>query len=232
MAGDGSGRTGEDVVVDIWSDVMCSFCYMGSAALDLALEQFPHRDRVQVRHHSFMLMPELAADAQLSFDDLLVTRHGLPRSRAHSINAQVAARAELVGLDYRMDAAIVTNTRTAHRLTHHAATRGVEREMLRRLFKAYFTDGLDVGDHHVLADLAQEVGLDRDEVLKVLGGNSFQASVDADLRHAAALGITGVPFLVFDGKYAVSGAQPVEYLSRVLDTTWDEAHTSSGSLVP
>lgn len=232
MAGNGSVRTGEDVVVDIWSDVMCSFCYIGNAALDLALEQFPHRDRVRVRHHSFMLMPELATDAQLSFDDLLVTRHGLSRSQAHSINAQVAARAELAGLEYRMDTAIVTNTRTAHRLTHHAATRGVEHEMLRRLFKAYFTDGLDVGDHHVLADLAQEVGLDRDDVLEVLGGDSFQESVDADLHHAAVLGITAVPFLTLNGKYAVSGAQSVEYLSTVLQTTWDQAHTPSRSLVP
>lgn len=231
MGADVSGPTAQDLVVDVWSDVMCSFCYMGDAAMDLALERFAHRDRVQVRHHSFMLMPELAAGTRTTFDDLLVTRHGLPRPQARAINAQVAASAALVGLDYRTDVAIVTNTRAAHRLTHHAATLGLQHEMLRRLFKAYFTDGLDVGDHGVLADLAQEVGLDREEALRVLGSDAFEDALDADLAQAADLGVTGVPLSVFHGRHAVSGAQSVETLLEVLETTWAEVQDACAGAV-
>ncbi|MFI1733689.1 DsbA family protein [Streptomyces acidicola] len=135
----------------------------------------------------------------------------------------------MIGLDFHLDSAIATNTRTAHRLIHWAGSQGRQHGMVERLFRAYFTEGLDVGDHDVLAGLAAELGLDPTAAREALDGDAFDADFEADVRQAARLGITGVPFFVFDGQYAVSGAQPVEAFLQALDTAWKNkfARTSS-----
>lgn len=223
MTGEGSSREAARIVVDVWSDVMCPFCYMGDALLDQALERFEHAEAVSVRYHSFLLMPDLPVDTAVNLDDLLVTQRGLSRAQAKAMNAQVAARGRQVGLDYRFDRAIATNTRRAHELSHFAKRHGRQHDMIRRLFKAYFTDGLNVGDRDTLADLAAEIGLDRDAAATSLASGEFAAAVDADLLQARQLGITGVPFFVFNQAYAVSGAQPVEAFGQVLERVWGES---------
>jgi len=230
MAGETFGRAADRLVVDVWSDVMCPFCYMGETLLAQALERFPHSAEVEVRYHSYLLMPDLPTDRAVDLIELLVAERGFPREQAEAMNAKVAARGKELGLDYRFDRAIATNTRAAHRLTHFAKQAGRQHEMPQRLFRAYFTDGLNVGDHAVLAELAAEVGLDRDAALSALDSGVFDDDVEADLRQARQLGITGVPFFVFNGKYAVSGAQPVEAFLRVLNTTWDEMSTQTATV--
>lgn len=222
MAGEAFGRKSDGIVIDVWSDVMCPFCYLGDTHLAKALERFPHRDKVEVRYHSFLLMPDLPVDTKISLNELLVSQRGFPREQAEAANAQFAERGTAVGLDYRMDDAIATNTRAAHRLSHFAATQGSQHEMVIRLFKAYFTDGLYLGDYQVLAGLAEEIGLNRADALAALESGAFEEELNADLQQAQQLGITGVPFFVFGGKYAVSGAQPVEGLLQALETTWGE----------
>lgn len=222
MAGESFGRVGEKIVVDVWSDVMCPFCYLGDKHLELALEAFEHRDRFEVRYRSFLLMPELTADTKMDLDEMLSAKHGMPLEQAAEMNAQFAERGAPVGLDYRMDDAIATSTRDAHRLSHLAAEHGRQHEMVIRLFKAYFTDGMLISDHEVLANLAEEVGLDRAEALAALVDGRFADEVDADIDQARQLGIRGVPFFVFDGRFAVSGAQPVEGFTKALRATWDE----------
>jgi predicted DsbA family dithiol-disulfide isomerase len=222
MAGDAFDRVADAIVIDVWSDVMCPFCYLGDKHLELALEQFPHRDKVEVRYHSFLLMPELSADTRVGLNELLASHRGMPLEQAAAMNAQFAERGAPIGLDYRMDDAIATSMRAAHRLSHFAATHGKQHEMVIRLFKAYFTDGLFLGENEVLADLAAEVGLDRGEALVALESGAFEDEVDADLRQAQEIGIRGVPFFVFDGRFAVSGAQPVEGYTQALETTWTE----------
>ncbi|MGO1560389.1 2-hydroxychromene-2-carboxylate isomerase/DsbA-like thioredoxin domain [Actinomycetales bacterium JB111] len=229
MVGEAYGGTAEKVVIDVWSDVMCPFCYLGDKHLELALEQFPHRDQVELRYHSFLLMPELSADTRVGLNELLASHRGMPLEQAAEMNAQFAERGAPIGLDYRMDDAIATSTRSAHRLSHFAALHGRQHEMVIRLFKAYFTDGLFLGDHEVLADLAAEVGLDRAEALAALESGAFEEEVDADLRQAQEIGIRGVPFFVFDGRFAVSGAQPVEGFTQALETTWAEREKRSSS---
>lgn len=223
MAGEAFGQAADQLVVDVWSDVMCPFCYMGDELLDQALDTFPHASGVEVRYHSFLLMPQLAdGDAPVNPNELLSVHHGVPLEQARAMNDQVAARAKQVGLDYRLDQAQAVSTRTAHQLSHFAATRGKQHEMVRRLFRAYFTDGLNVADHEVLAGLAAEVGLDRDAALAALTSGEFAGAVEADIQQARRYGIQGVPFFVFAGKYAVSGAQPVEAFLQALDTSWNE----------
>lgn len=202
------------VTVDVWSDIMCPFCYMGDALLQQAASASGHE--LDIRYHSYQLMPHLPADTAINVNDLLEKERGLPRQQAVEMNRQVAARAAQIGLTYRMDDAIATNTRSAHRLTHFAKRHGKQHELMERLFRAYLTDGLNIGDHVVLADLAAEAGLDREAALEALSTDAFAAEFDADVEQAQQLGISGVPFFVFNGKYGVSGAQPVEVFQQAL----------------
>ncbi|MFD2027915.1 DsbA family oxidoreductase [Promicromonospora aerolata] len=231
MAGESLGQAADRLVVDVWSDVMCPFCYMGDTLLDQALQKFPHATGVEVRYHSFLLMPDLADDAApVSPSELLSAKHGVPLEQAQAMNDQVTERARQVGLDYHLDRAQAVGTRTAHQLSHFAATQGKQHEMVRRLFEAYFTEGLNIADHQVLAGLAADVGLDRDAAGAALTSGEFADAVEADIQQARQYGIQGVPFFVFGGKYAVSGAQPVEAFLQALDTSWAEAAGSSGTV--
>ncbi len=223
MATSAFGRAADGVVViDVWSDVMCPFCYMGDALLAGAVDRFPHDADVDIRYHSYQLRPDLPVDAALDVNEALAESHGMSVAQIEAMNRGVAERGASVGLDYRFDSVIMTNTRRAHRLIHAAKQHGRQHEMVERLFRAYFADGLHVGRYDVLADLAAEVGLDRTAALEALTSGAFEDDVEADIRQARQLGITGVPFFVFDGKYALSGAQPVEAFLQVLDTAWNE----------
>lgn len=206
------------VVVDVWSDVVCPFCHLGNTLLSQAIERLGRP--VEVRYHSFQLMPELEQGPGRNVVDVLVDVKGVSREQAEAMNAQVAARAATVGLDLRFDKALVANTRDAHRLLHLAREHGMQADVAQRLFQAYFTEGRDIGTHGVLADLAVDAGLDRDEVLRALATDDHAADVDADIAWARGLGISGVPFFVLDGKYAVSGAQSPETFDQALSTAW------------
>ncbi|MGW0949206.1 DsbA family oxidoreductase [Streptomyces sp. NPDC002623] len=208
------------LVIDVWSDIMCPFCYIGDTLLAQALEKFPHGSDVEIRYHSYQLMPHLPTDRGVDLNEILSKERGFPKAQAKAMNAQVSARAAQIGLDFRLDSAIAINTRAAHRLIYFAESQGRQHDMVQRLFRAYFTDGLNVGDHDALAGLAAEIGLDRSAAREALDTGAFDAEVDADVRHAGQLGITGVPFFVFDGQYAVSGAQPVEAFLQALDVAW------------
>ena len=213
-----SGETGAvKIEVDVWSDVMCPFCYMGDRLLERALAGYEHADAVTIRYRSFLLMPDLPVETAVDLGELLVARKGLSRDRADQMNAQVAARGREIGLDYRFDLAIATNTRRAHELSHFAAQFGKQHEMMQRLFKAYFTDGLNLGDDVVLARLAEEIGLDATVAKQALVSGRFADDVEEDLRRGRQLGITGVPFFVFNDTYALSGAQPQEAFVQVLE---------------
>lgn len=211
------GRLG----IDVWSDVMCPFCYLGDTLLGQALDGFPHADRVDVEYHSFLLMPQLST-TPVDLADLLSSTHGMSRDQAIALNDNLAVRGRELGLDYRFDLAQAVNTRTAHQLTHFAARHGKQHELVRRLFVAYFTDGLNLADHGVLARLAAEVGLDQAAAEAALTSQEYAADVDTDLQYARELGITAVPFFVFGGKYAISGAQPIDAFTQTLDTAWNE----------
>ena len=213
------------VVVDVWSDVMCPFCFLGDTLLADAVERFDHP--VEVRYHSFQLMPELPVGPGRPVVEVLSELRGISREQAEAMNAQVAARGAELGLDLRFDEVLAVNTRAAHRLLHLARAHDRQPDAVRRLFLAYFTEGLDLGDHGVLADLGAEVGLDRDEVLVALTEARYDDAVDADVAFARRLGISGVPFFVLDGTYAVSGAQPADVFDRALQAAWEAKGATS-----
>lgn len=222
MSDETAERTEDRLVVDVWSDMMCPFCYLGDALFAQALEKFPHRDHVELRYHSFLLMPELTDEKPINLNETLAAKRGITVDQASAMNEQFAARGREVGLEYHFDRALTVDTRTSHQLSHFAATQGKQHEMIQRLFKAYFSEGLNIADHATLGDLAAEVGLDRDAALAALASGEFADAVEADLKQARDFGINGVPFFVFAGKYAVSGAQSPEAFLQALEQSWDE----------
>ncbi|MBL7258961.1 DsbA family oxidoreductase [Paractinoplanes lichenicola] len=220
------GRAAEPIVVDVWSDVVCPFCYLGNAVLKEAVEQFPHGSSVQVRYHSFQLNPEFPADQAILADAYLEQRFGAGNPQLAASHANLAARGAEAGLDYQFERTMMVNTLDAHRMIHLAKERGQELPMVDRLFRAEFTEGLNLADHEVLADLAVELGLDRADALEALRTKAYEKDIRADLAQARQLGISGVPFFVFDNKFAVSGAQPVDNFRQALDKTWQSRAAS------
>lgn len=207
------------LTIDIWSDVMCPFCYLGDAILGEALAEFPHRDQVEVRYHSFQLSPELS-DEPISQHEHLGNRFSAEQLNA--MQGQFTTRGAEYGLGYNFDTAKIVNTRKAHELAHFAQEHGKGHDINLRLFKAHFTDGVNVADTDALVGLAEDAGLDGDAARAALDQGAHVSDVDGDIAQARNLGITGVPFFVFGGQYAVSGAQPKEMFLQALNTAWNE----------
>ncbi len=210
--------------VDIWSDIACPFCYIGKAQFELALNDFAHKDKIEIRYHSFELDPTLPRDYDGNIHDMLAKKLGKSLEEAKQMNAGVSEQASRYDLKYDLDSLVVTRTEDAHRLTHFAANKGKQIEMVDRLYKAYFSEGKHVGDHEVLAGLAADVGLDKGEALKVLEDGAYSQEVSADVNQARQLGISGVPFYVVNQKYGVSGAQGEAVFLEVLQKAWHEQH--------
>ncbi|GAA2706615.1 DsbA family oxidoreductase [Actinoplanes palleronii] len=221
MTASAFGSAAEPITVDVWSDVVCPFCYLGDAVLAQAIEQFPHGS-VQVRYHSFQLNPGFAVGEAIPAADYLASSLRMPAEQIAASHAQLASRGAQAGLDYKFEDSFMVNTKDAHRIIHLAKAAGREHDMVFRLFKAQFTDGLNLADHEVLADLAAELGLSRDDALEALKSGAYEKDINADLAQARAYGISGVPFFVFDNKRAVSGAQPVEAFRKALDLSWQD----------
>jgi predicted DsbA family dithiol-disulfide isomerase len=215
------------VNVEIWSDVVCPWCYIGKRRFETALGDFAHAADVEVTWRSFELDPDAPRRREGDLVEHLARKYGMPAEQARAAQAQLTELAAREGLDFRFDRAQPGNTLDAHRLLHLAADHGLQGALKERLLAGYLSDGAPIGEPDTLARLAGEVGLDPDEVRRVLDGDAYLAEVRADERDGASLGITGVPFFVVDRRYAVSGAQPAEVLLGVLERAWSE----SGALV-
>jgi predicted DsbA family dithiol-disulfide isomerase len=213
-----------DMKVEIWSDVVCPWCYIGKRNFEQALGSFGHADQVEVEWRSFELDPNSPARVAMPMSEILQRKYNMSREQAEAANARLTSLAAGVGLEYHLEDAQVGNTFDAHRLIHFAATTGRGDAMKERLLAAYFTEGKSPSDHATLTALAVEIGLDGDEAAAVLAGDRFADEVRADESRAAALGVSGVPFFVIDEAYGVSGAQPPEVLLGALDRAWSESH--------
>ncbi|KAB7707821.1 thioredoxin domain-containing protein [Bacillus aerolatus] len=208
--------------INVWSDFVCPFCYIGKRRLEAALDKFPHKDQVTIQFKSFELDPNAAKEAGKNIHEVLAAKYGMSIEQAKAANANVGEQAASAGLTFNFDKMKPTNTLDAHRLAKFAGEKGKEAELTERLLKAYFTDSLFISDHNVLAEIAGEVGLNKEEVLAFLASDRFTEEVRTDEEEARQLGVQGVPFFVFNDKYAVSGAQPVEAFTSALQKVWEE----------
>jgi predicted DsbA family dithiol-disulfide isomerase len=202
--------------VEIWSDVVCPWCYIGKRRFEQALGEFAGRDDVQVTWRSFELDPEGSPEPIL-LTDLLATRYHIAGPEAAERHARTTDTAAGVGLTLRLGEALSGNTFDAHRVIHLAGEHGLQDAAKERLLAAYFSEGRPISDRDTLVELAGSVGLDPAEVRAMLESDRFEAEVRDDEETAARLGISGVPFFVLDRRLGVSGAQPVEVLLGALE---------------
>lgn len=208
--------------IEIWSDVMCPFCYIGKRKLEGALEQFPHNKNIEIEWKSFQLDPNATAQPGKDIYGYLAERYGRDRSWAVEMHQNVTDQAKAAGLDYHFDKVIMANSFDAHRLSHLAKKHHVGNQLEELIFKAYFTEGKDVSDQETLVALGREVGLDEAEIRNMLASGEYADAVRQDIAEAQQIGVRGVPFFVMDRKYAVSGAQPVEAFLQTLEKSWED----------
>ncbi|MFC4024777.1 DsbA family protein [Oceanobacillus longus] len=208
--------------IEVWSDFVCPFCYIGKRRLENAMEQFPHRESISVEYKSYQLDPTAKHIPGKGFYETFSELKGMPLEQVKTMNQQVGQQAASVGLTYNFDDMKYANTFDAHRVAKYAESQGKGKEITERFLYAYFTESELMSDNDTLIRLAGEVGLDKEEVEKVVLSDKYRNRVNEDIDTARQIGVQGVPFFVFNEKYAVSGAQPPEVFSEVLEKVWDE----------
>jgi predicted DsbA family dithiol-disulfide isomerase len=203
--------------IEVWADVVCPWCYLGKRRFDTALAAYEHRDEVEVVYRSFELDPAAPANRSEPLAAHLSAKYGIDAAQVQEMEDRVTGLAAAEGLTYRLDLARTARTFDAHRLIHLAGAHDRQDAMTERLFAAYFTEGAVITDPDTLVSLAEQVGVDAAAARDMLDGDAYTDAVRADEQAAAQLGITGVPFFVRDRRVGVSGAQPTEVLTQLLD---------------
>lgn len=209
--------------VEIWSDIMCPFCYIGKRNFESALSNFEQSGLVEIEWKSFQLDPEIPEHIEdKNVYEYLADRKGMSVEQSKQMHERVVQMAKSVGLDYHFENAAVANSFKAHRLIQFAKSKGLGDQAEERLFRAYFTEGENFGKVETLLKLGKDIGLSEADVSEALENAQYQFLVNKDIEEARAIGVSGVPFFVFDRKYAVSGAQPPEAFLQALGQSVDE----------
>jgi len=206
------------MIIDVWSDVVCPWCFIGRRRLQKALANFPHREAVVVRHRAFQLQPDISEVVPTS--QYLARKYGAPESQIAQMQANVCAIADGEGLCYKLDETLSGNTADAHRLLLMAGEIGKQDELLEAMYRGYFEEGRPLFKPEDLLAITDEVGIDHNLARGVLASDQYRDQVDEDGRTAHALGASGVPFFVFDMKFGISGAQPLGAFTQTLDAAW------------
>lgn len=217
--------------VDIWSDIRCPFCYIGKRNFENALENFEHSKKVDVVWHSFQLDPTLKTQPETSTVDYFTKVKGVTREQALQMFAGARKMAAEVGLELNSETSVVANSFQAHQLLQFAKTKGLDNEVKELLFEAQFANSDNIDDRETLLKVAADAGLDAKETETALSSGKYADNVKQDEMAAQKIGVRGVPFFVFNSKYAVSGAQPKESFLEVLEKVWEEAKQEEGPVI-
>ncbi len=210
--------------VEIWSDIVCPWCYIGKRRFERALEAFPHRAEVEVHYRAFQLNPSAEVGVTGSRTEMLKGKYGLSDDQIATMDERMERLAADEGLSYNLQDTATGNTLDAHRLVHLARAHHREEAMLERLYEAYFSEARSIFTEDALVALAAEAGLDAEEARQTLRSDAFRDTVAAEARSASELGATGVPFFVLANRYGVSGAQTPEVFADALEQAWAAAH--------
>lgn len=215
-------NTNKKMKIEIWSDVMCPFCYIGKRNFETALAVFKNKDRIEVEWKSFQLDSSIPDVATESYEDYLVKRKGMSPNQVKGMLENVTQSAKQVGLDYDFSRSQMVNSFKAHQLIQFAKSKGKGDEAEERLFRAFFTEGESIADSETLKRLGKEIGLDEQAIDKAFDDPKYEQLVNADIKEAQEIGVTGVPFFVIDRKYAVSGAQAPQAFTETLEKSFAE----------
>jgi len=218
--------------IEIWSDIMCPFCYIGKKHLEAALAQFGEADAVEVVWKSYQLDPYIPRNPEYknTYAYLAATK-GMSHDEAKQMTAGVSQAAARAGLTLDFERAVVANSLNAHRLVHLAQSKGLANELKEALFRAHFTDGKDINNRQTLIEIASVAGLPAAEATAVLDTDRYSDEVARDIREARDIGVRGVPFFVFNRKYAISGAQPPEAFLQALEKSVAEWRAEQPKLI-
>jgi predicted DsbA family dithiol-disulfide isomerase len=209
--------------IEIWSDVVCPWCYLGKRRFEHALDGFEHRDQVRVVHRAFQLDPTMPKGETRDQQAMLVEKYGAAADQIVASQAELARLGAIEGIDYHFEGGLAGNTFDAHRLIRLGLERGVQDAVVERFFRAHFTDQRSLFDPESLAELAGEAGLDAGEARAVLKEDTYADAVEADIRQAREYGANGVPFFVIDSRYGISGAQPTATFGGALGQAWADS---------
>jgi protein disulfide-isomerase len=213
--------------VQIWSDIMCPFCYIGKRRIEEALSLFEHKDTVEIEWKSFELDATFIASAGDSLVEHLAEKYRKDNDWAQNMLDNMTQNAKSAGLDFHFEKAILANSHNAHRLLHLAKKYHLANELEELLFKAYLTEGKDINNLNTLSEIGIAVGLETEAVAQVLHSDEYSKEVKQDIQEANTIGVQGVPFFVFDNKYAISGAQPATAFLQTLEKVWEEGQFDS-----
>lgn len=211
-----------EMKIEIWSDFVCPFCYIGKRRLEEALEQTGFASQAQVEFKSFELDPNTPKQSDKSMYEVLAEKYGSTVEAAKKMTAGVVEQAKTVGLEYNFEALKPANTLDAHRLVKWASEQGKAKEANELMLHAYFIEGKQIGNDEVLLDLMESLDLSREEAQKVLESKEYLADMRIDIAKAGQIGVRGVPFFVINDKYAISGAQPTETFVGALQKVAEE----------
>jgi predicted DsbA family dithiol-disulfide isomerase len=214
--------TEKKMKIEIWSDVVCPWCYIGKRRFEAALKDFEHAEYLDIEWKSYQLDPEMETDPSISTYEYLATRKGMSMAQAKAMGDNVTEVAKGVGLTYDFSKTIPINTIKAHRLLHFAKSLDKQGEMKEALLNAYFIEAKNLDDNETLADIASKVGIDKKQALVVLESDAFLKDVQSDINEAVQLGLRGVPFFVFNRKYGVSGAQQEKVFLNTLEKSFKD----------
>ncbi|WP_238917109.1 DsbA family oxidoreductase [Clostridium sp. YIM B02555] len=207
--------------VEIWFDFVCPFCYMGERKFEKALAAFEHKDEVEIIFKSFQLNMSQKNVKGKDIHQVIADKYNITYEQAKDNNDRITKAAAEVGLNYRFDILKLNNTQLAHEISKYAESVGKGKELVDLYFKGYFEEGLDIGNEEKLLELAEKAGLDISDLKNQLAGESLKAKVKEDEALARKLGISSVPYFVFDDKYAVSGAQEPEQFLKALKQAYN-----------
>ncbi|KGR77394.1 DsbA family oxidoreductase [Ureibacillus manganicus] len=208
--------------ITIWSDFVCPFCYIGESHLEEALKKFEHADEVEIEYKSFLLSPESQYTPGKNYYQAFADEKGVPLEQAKAMMGQVLDMAKQSSVSINYDIAKFTNTVDAHHVFQYAKAEGKGNEFFKRFYDAHFNEGEVLSDNETIVRLAKEVGLDEVKVRNIIETKEYSNELTHDLAESRQVGVQGVPFFVFDNKYALSGARPAEYFTQVLEKVWEE----------
>ena len=213
--------------IQIWSDIMCPFCYIGKRRIEEALQLFEHKDAVAIEWKSFQLDASFVASSDDNMVEHLAQKYGKDADWAQGMLDNMTQNAKSAGLDFHFEKAVLANSFNAHRLLHLAKKHQLANDLEELLFKAYLTEGKNINDNNTLKELGVSVGLNEHDIDEVLNSDAYGNDVKQDIQNANSIGVQGVPFFVFDNKYAVSGAQPATAFLETLQKVWEEGKFAS-----
>ena len=208
------------MIIDVWSDVVCPWCFIGKRRLEKALSGFEHKDEIIIRHRAFQLQPD--AQGVVPTGKHLAEKYRVSADQVKEMQANVCAVADGEGLCYNLDDTLSGNTFDAHRVLLYAATINKQDELLEAMYSSYFENSLPLFSHQDICAVSESVGIPAVDVINVLESDQFTNEVLADRDMATQLGATGVPFFVVDMKYGISGAQPLEAFVETINAAWNE----------